>query len=97
MISNKKIAIDWATKSVREATGFVYSDQFFMPFSRQETCLEIAEELLDQGVHVWPDLKQGAFLFKKNDPRLVLSFQEKCVGGAWLEGNNVLILPTMYS
>ena len=96
-MSNQDIAINWAISTVNIATGFVYSNQFFKPFSSEESGDKIIEKLLDNGVVLWPDQKQGAFIFKKNDPRLVLSFQEKCVGGAWLDGDNTMILPTIYS
>lgn len=92
-MSNKNIAIQWATKQIKKATGFVYSDQFFSPFTNPDTRNKIVQELLSKGVVVWSDLKGGAFLFKKGDSRLKTSTNGVIKVGAWIEGNQILILP----
>lgn len=93
-MSNKQIAINWATQQVKRATGFVYSDQFFAPFSNQNTRAKIALELLSKNVLVWPDPQDGAFLFKKNDPRLTMETDGNIRVGYWMENDSILVLPT---
>lgn len=93
-MSNKQIAINWAANQVKQATGFVYSDQFFAPFSNQQTRAKITSELLSKNVLVWPDPQHGAFLFKKNDPRLTMETNGAIRVGYWMEDDSILILPT---
>ena len=94
-MSNKNIAINWAIKTVKKASGFVYSDQFFQPFSNPETRDKIEGELLANNIVVWSDQYGGAFLFNKNDPRLTISNHGQLKGAVWIDGDNVLVLPSM--
>lgn len=95
-MSNKHIAINWAIKTVKQSTGFVYSDQFFRPFSNIETRKKISRVLLINNVVVWPDPVEGAFLFKKNDSRLKIITDGGHQGAVWQEGSNVMVLPTKH-
>ena len=94
-MSNKNIAINWAIKTVKKASGFVYSDLFFQPFSNPETRNRIEAELLANNIVVWPDQSGGAFLFNKNDPRLTVSSHGQLKGAIWIENDNVLVLPSI--
>jgi len=94
-MSNKHIAIKWATATVKAAPSFVYSDQFFKPFSNQKTCHKIALELLKNGVVVWPDTKEGAFLFRANDPRLMIAKEADVKVAVYHDGENTMILPAI--
>ena len=91
-MSNKNIAIQWATKQIKIATGFVYSDQFFMPFTNPDTRKKIVSELLTKNIVVWPDPINGAFLFKKDDPRLTIASDGVVKVGSWIEGENIMLL-----
>jgi hypothetical protein len=92
-MSNKSIAISWASKQVKSASGFVYSNAFFKPFSNTNTRKKIVEELKLQNVVVWTDTKDGAFLFKKGDSRLKIHTVGNQQGAIWCEGDNRMILP----
>lgn len=94
-MSNKHIAINWAVKQVKAASGFVYSDQFFSPFS-ESMKKKIATELSKYGVLVWGDTKQGAFLFKCNDKRLLRNTNGTQEAAVWHETDKIMILPTRY-
>lgn len=94
-MSNKQIAINWATKQVNQATGFVYSDKFFIPFTNPHTRNKITNDLLSKNVVVWPDNFEGAFLFKKGDPRLKIHSNGTLKAGVWIENENILLLPQM--
>ena len=96
-MSNKHIAIKWATATVNTAPTFVYSDQFFKPFSNQKTCHKIALELLKNGVVVWPDTKEGAFLFRANDPRLKIVGDANVKIGIYHDGENIMTLPAIHA
>ena len=90
---NKLIAIKWATDSVKNCPSFVYSDQFFKPFSNPSTQKKISAELDKLNVVVWSDTKGGAFLFRKNDKRLTVVAHGQFKSGTWIENSNVMILP----
>lgn len=90
-MSNKDIAINWAAETINKTTGFIYSDEFFMPFNNK-TRKKIIDDLNDKNIVVWPDPKYGAFLFKKGDPRLTMKTSGKVKVGAWIEDDSVLIL-----
>lgn len=92
---NKQITISWAESAIQSATGFVYSDKFFEPFNKESTRSEIIDELFKRDIVVWPDTKRGAFLFKKDDPRLYKLSRNEVQVGAWVESSNVLLLPTI--
>ena len=92
-MSNKHIAIEWAAREIRRTPGFIYSDQFFQPFSNQQTRAKIVQELEKRGVYVCSDTKEGAFIFRKNDSRFRFIEAEGLRGGVWQEGENVMILP----
>lgn len=93
-MGNRQIAIKWAKEQVKAAKTFVYSDGFFAPFSGS-MCNKITQELKSCGITVWHDTKQGAFLFRSNDPRLKVSSNDTAEVGAWCdeENANILILP----
>lgn len=94
-MSNKHIAITWAKKQVSFATGLVYSDQFFKPFTNIVTRKKIAKELLENNVIVWSDSKDGAFLFKKGDPRLIINSNDEFLVGMWHGKDKLISLPTI--
>jgi hypothetical protein len=99
-MSNKTIAINWAQKQVRAASGFVYSDEFFRPFTNPDTQRRIIQELDQRNVTVWPDTKQGAFLFRKNDSRLTVETDGTIRVGVWIQDQDtdepkVLMLPAV--
>jgi hypothetical protein len=94
-MSNKHIAIKWATATVKTAPSFVYSNQFFKPFSNQITRRKITQELAKNGVVVWTDTKEGAFLFRANDPRLTIAKDATTKVGSYIDGETVMILPAM--
>lgn len=99
-MSNKSIAINWAQKQVQAASGFVYSDVFFKPFTNLDTRKKIVNELAKVNVVVWSDTKQGAFIFRKNDSRLNIVSDGTIQVGAWTEGADtdsprVMILPAI--
>jgi hypothetical protein len=91
-MSNKHIAINWAFKQAKAAESFVYSDQFFIPFTEQ-TQIKITKELRQRGVIAWSDTKGGAFLFRAADKRLVTNADSKTEVGMWVHGGNVMMLP----
>lgn len=95
-MSNKKIAVQWAIEQVNIATGFVYSDQFFRPFKSIDTYKMIIKELFNKNIIVWFDNKEGAFLFKKNDPRLHIQNEGNVQFGWWQEEENIFLLPITY-
>lgn len=95
--SNKHIAISWAIKQVTVASGFVYSDKFFGPFSALNNRNKIVTELEKKGVIAWSDTKEGAFLFKKNDRRLSIVKKNNVQIGMWIEGENVMLLPPLHA
>ena len=92
-MSNKHIAINWAVIQTKKATGFVYSNKFFEPFTNVDTRNKITKELLARNVIVWTDTKDGAFLFKKGDSRLTVESDGKTKVGVWMEDENILLLP----
>ena len=94
-MSNKKIAITWADKTTKKATGFVYSDRFFEPFTNPQTRSKIVNELLNRNVIVWSDTQEGAFLFKKGDARLKVVSDGNIKIGSWTENDNIMILPAL--
>lgn len=94
-MNNKQIAINWANKTVKGATGFVYSDSFFKPFNSQYTRNKIINELASKGVVVWSDTNGGAFLFKNGDTRLSINNNGQHKVGIWCENNNLLVLPAI--
>jgi|688.fasta_scaffold1436020_1 hypothetical protein len=98
-MSNKHIAIKWATATVKTAPSFVYSDQFFKPFSNEITRRKISEELAKNGVVVWSDTKEGAFLFRASDTRLQIIKDAKANVkiGAYSDNGNVLMLPPIHA
>lgn len=96
-MSNKHIAIKWATATVKTAPSFVYSDQFFKPFSNEITRRKISDELAKNGVIVWSDTKEGAFLFRANDTRLQIVKDANVKSGVYSDNNNILMLPTIYA
>jgi len=91
-MSNKHIAISWAAKQVKAASGFVYSDKFFGPFNETMKA-KIAAELLKFGVVAWSDTLQGAFLFKSSDKRLLRQSDGNYEAAIWCEGDKYLCLP----
>lgn len=91
-MSNKHIAINWGFKQAKVAESFVYSDQFFIPFTEQ-TQIKITKELRQRGVIAWSDTKGGAFLFRVADPRLVTRADSNTEVGMWVDGDNVMLLP----
>jgi len=93
-MSNKHIAIKWATATVKTAPSFVYSDQFFTPFSNESTRRKITQELAKNGVLVWSDTKEGAFLFRANDPKLTIKQDANVKVGMYVD-ENVLMLPAL--
>ena len=93
-MSNKHIAIKWATATVKTAPSFVYSDQFFKPFSNESTRRKITQELAKNGVLVWSDTKEGAFLFRANDPKLTIKQDANVKVGMYVD-ENVLMLPAL--
>ena len=95
-MSNKKIAINWATKQVNSASGFVYSDQFFKPFINFDTRKKIINQLYENNVIAWSDTKDGAFLFKRNDARLHIESNDHIKAGAWIEDEIIILLPSMF-
>lgn len=95
-MSNKKIAIKWATEQVNLASGFVYSDQFFKPFTNFDTRKKIINQLYENNVIAWTDTKDGAFLFKRNDSRLRIESNGQIQAGVWMEDENILLLPSMF-
>ena len=95
-MSNKHIAINWAVKQTKNASGFVYSDKFFEPFTNINSRNKITKELLARNVIVWTDTKDGAFLFKQNDPRLIVETDGEIKVGIWMEEKKVLFLPPTY-
>ena len=95
-MSNKKIAIKWAIEQVNSASGFVYSDQFFKPFTDIDARKNIINQLYTNNVIAWSDTKEGAFLFKKDDSRLHIESNGHLKAGAWIEGEKILLLPSMY-
>lgn len=94
-MSNKHIAIKWATATVKQAPSFVYSDQFFKPFSNQITRRKITQELAKNGVVVWTDTKEGAFLFRASDTRLTIAKEADVKVGIYHDGENVMVLPAI--
>lgn len=94
-MSNKNIAITWADKTTKQATGFVYSDRFFEPFTNPQTRSKIVNELLNRNVIVWSDNQTGAFLFKKGDSRLSIEFNGQYKVGVWSENGNLMLLPAI--
>lgn len=92
-MSNKHIAITWAVKQTNNTTGFVYSEKFFEPFTNFDTRNNITKELLVKNIIAWTDTRDGAFLFKKNDPRLTVESDGKIKVGVWMEDENILLLP----
>lgn len=92
-MSNKHIAINWAVQQTKKATGFIYSDKFFEPFSNIQTRNKIAKELLNKNVIAWTDNKTGAFLFRKDDTRLTIESDGNHKVGIWMEGEKILLLP----
>ena len=95
-MSNKKIAIKWATEQVNSASGFVYSDQFFKPFNNFDTRKKIINQLYENNVIAWSDTKDGAFLFKRNDARLHIESNGYIKAAAWIEEEKILLLPSMF-
>jgi hypothetical protein len=93
-MSNKHIAINWAITTVKNASGFVYSDQFFRPFTNQSTRKKIRQELEKRNILVWGLAKDGALLFRANDPRLKVHIENGYRVGTWTEGENIMILNT---
>ena len=94
-MSNKHIAINWASKTVRSTRRLVYSDKFFQPFSNPATRQKIVRELDRVGVTVWSDTKIGAFLIPKNDSRLTVSTDGQVKIGAWCDGETIVMLPAV--
>ena len=94
-MSNKHIAIKWATATVKAAPSFVYSDQFFKPFSNQITRRKITQELAKNGVVVWTDTKEGAFLFRANDTRLTIAKDANTKIGVYADGESMMFLPAI--
>jgi len=95
-MSNKHIAIKWATTQAKTAGSFVYSDQFFKPFTNLSTRRKIVQELAKQGVIAWTDTKEGAFLFRSGDARLTIESKDGVRVGAWCENGNIMVLPAEY-
>jgi len=94
-MSNKHIAIKWATATLKTAPSFVYSDQFFKPFSNQITRRKITQELAKNGVVVWTDTKEGAFLFRANDKRLMIAKEADVKVAIYHDGENTMVLPAL--
>ena len=94
-MSNKHMAINWASKMVRSTRKLVYSDKFFQPFSNLTTRQKIVRELDQAGVVVWSDTKIGAFLIPKNDSRLTVSTDGQVKIGAWCDGETIVMLPVL--
>ena len=92
-MSNKHIAIGWAKKQVNSASGFIYSDQFFRPFTNLGTRRKIVKVLFDNNVIAWTDTKDGAFLFRRGDPRLLINTCGDTQAGIWMEDDKMMILP----
>ena len=92
-MSNKHIAINWAVQQTKKATGFVYSDKFFEPFTNLDTRNKITKELLARNIIAWTDTRDGAFLFRKDDSRLTVESDGKTKVGVWMEEENILMLP----
>jgi hypothetical protein len=92
-MSNKHIAINWAVQQTKNATGFVYSNKFFEPFTNFDTRKKITNELLARNVIVWTDTRDGAFLFRKGDSRLTIKSDGKTKVGVWMEDEKILVLP----
>lgn len=95
-MSNANIAVKWAKEEVKTASGFIYSDEFFIPMGTEftkSTQRKITAELAVSGVTVWPDTKGGAFLFKSTDKRLRVTTINSQKVATWIENGNVMVLP----
>ena len=96
-MSNKHIAINWATKMVKDSKKLVFSDQFFQPFTNVKTREKIVKELDARGVIVWANpANDNAFLMRKGDARLTVHSDGKIRVAIWADGNNLTVLPTQY-
>ena len=94
-MSNKHIAISWAENSVKNNKSLVYSDQFFKPFSNTKTRKKIVDTLDKNGIVAWSDSKDGAFLFRKNDPRCIVSENNNYRAAVWEDNGNLIVFPTL--
>jgi hypothetical protein len=83
MASNKDIAIAWAIQYSKQ-DKLVYSDKFFNPFNDNMRKV-IVRTLKKQGIVAWWDTKEGAFIFKENDPRFITKSTTTHTAGVWCD------------
>ena len=97
MASNKDIAIQWAKAAVLQ-DKLVWSDQFFNPFN-ENMRIVIIRHLAKEGIVAWWDTRNGAFIFKENDPRFELIEVGNYIGGTFRSGPeddpHITILPIL--
>jgi hypothetical protein len=97
-MSNKEIAIKWAKAVVKYQDKLVYADKFFDPFN-DNMRMVIIRQLAKEGIVAWWDCKEGAFIFKEDDPRFHMETDETHAAGVWVGGTEdapeITILPTL--
>jgi hypothetical protein len=100
-MNNKDLAIQWAKAAVLQ-DKLVYSDKFFDPFN-DNMRMVIIRHLAKQGIVAWWDTKNGAFIFKEDDPRAhIVDFKDETgyyFGGTYTSGTDdapfITILPIL--
>lgn len=83
---NRDIAIKWARDQVGLDKPLVWSNEFFKPFNAGVR-RAMTRELDQMGILAWSDTKTGAFLIRKDDPRLTITQDDKVKIGLYQSTN----------